>query len=262
MGNGELRDGWSEMNIAKITGWLDRELDVASFDDVSNNGVQIARDGEDVSKVAFAVDASLASVDAAVAAGAQLLVVHHGISWGGGMRRIEGGLRSVVAAAIRADLALYAVHLPLDANAKYGNNYEIARHLGLGNLRPAFSYHGNVIGVVGEHPDFGNLSAFVGEQILPSPGYRVGVCSGGAGEFAEDAKRLGCDLYVTGEASWGDVIAAENVGMKMACCGHYETETFGVRALAAGMAESLGVETVFLPRAQAGSRAPRDRQAE
>ena len=106
MGNGELRDGWSEMNIAKITGWLDRELDVASFDDVSNNGVQIARDGEDVSKVAFAVDASLASVDAAVAAGAQLLVVHHGISWGGGMRRIEGGLRSVVAAAIRADLAL------------------------------------------------------------------------------------------------------------------------------------------------------------
>jgi len=240
------------MRLQEITEWLDRELDVGAFDDVSNNGVQIAREGEDVSKVAFAVDASLASVNAAAASGAQLLVVHHGISWGGGMRRIDGGLRAVVAAAIRADLALYAVHLPLDANARFGNNYGIARHLGLRNLRPAFSYHGNVIGVVGEDPDFAKLSAFVGEEIAPSPGYRVGVCSGGAGEFAEDAKKLGCDIYVTGEASWGDVISAENAGMKMACCGHYETETFGVKALAEGMAESLGVSTVFLPRDRRG----------
>ena len=248
------------MNVKQITEWLDGELDLAAFDDVSNNGVQIARDGDDVSKVAFAVDASLASVNAAAAAGAQLLVVHHGISWGGGIRRIEGGVHAVVAAAIRANLALYAVHLPLDANPKYGNNHEIARHLGLSNIKPAFSYHGNVIGVVGENPDFAKLSALAGEEVAPVSPCRVGVCSGGAGEFAEEAKRLGCDVYVTGEASWGDVIAAENVGMKMLCCGHYETETFGVKALARGMADALGVATVFLPRSQVGSRVPRDRQ--
>ncbi len=79
----------------------------------------------------------------------------------------------------------------------------------------------------------------------------MGVCSGGAGEFAEAAKELGCGLYVTGEASWGDVIAAENCGMEMICAGHYATETFGVKALARAMRAKLRVDTVFLPRATA-----------
>ena len=74
----------------------------------------------------------------------------------------------------------------------------------------------------------------------------VGLCSGGAGEFAEEAKDLGCDLYLTGEASWGDVIAAENVGMKMLCLGHYETEVWGVRAVAKAMKRALKLVTVDL----------------
>ena len=77
------------------------------------------------------------------------------------------------------------------------------------------------------------------------------MCSGGAGEFAEEAKDLGCGLYITGEASWGEVIAAENCGMEMICAGHYATETFGVKALARAMAAKLGVETRFLPRSTA-----------
>ena len=116
----------------------------------------------------------------------------------------------------------------------YCNNYELARYLGLKNLRPAFVYHGETIGVTGTLPN----------------GKKVGVCSGGAGEFAADAKNLGCDLYVTGEASWGDVIAAENVGMRMVCAGHYATETFGVKALAKAMARQLKVATTFLPRGE------------
>ena len=75
---------------------------------------------------------------------------------------------------------------------------------------------------------------------------KVGVCSGGAGDFAEEAKRLGCDVFITGEASWGDVIAAENCGMRRECRGHYATETYGVRALAAQMKKRLGVETIDL----------------
>ena len=219
------------MKLKRILDWLARELEISKFDDVSNNGLQIAGP-ETVRKVAFAVDASLESVQAAAAAEAQLLVVHHGISWGGGIKRIEGGVFNVVKAAIDGGVAVAAYHLPLDASRKYGNNYELARFLGLKKLKPAFCYHGNVIGVTGINPQ----------------GVKVGVCSGGAGDFAETAKNLGCGLFVTGEASWGDVIAAENCGMEMICAGHYETETFGVKALARAVAGTLGVETTFLER--------------
>ena len=219
------------MKLKRILDWLDRELEVSKFDDVSNNGLQVAG-ADEVRKVAFAVDASLELVRAAADCGAQLLVVHHGISWGGGIKRLTGGIFEVVKSAIESGVALAAYHLPLDANRKHGNNYELARFLGLKDLKPAFSYHGNVIGVTG-----------VNQQ-----GVKIGVCSGGAGEFAEEAKELGCGLYITGEASWGEVIAAENCGMEMVCAGHYLTETFGVKALARAMKAKLGVATEFLPR--------------
>ncbi len=220
--------------------------------------------------VAFAVDASVKNVKAAAKAGAQLLVVHHGISWGGGIKRISGGVYNVVKAAMDANLAVYACHLPLDAHPVLGNNAQLAKLLKLKNVKQAFSYHGNVIGVVGEglkvrvfeslkvlglqnsHTfKLSNLQTFKPSNLQTfklsnSQTLRVGVCSGGAGEFAEEAKALGCDLYVTGEASWGDVIAAENVGMKMVCAGHYETEVFGVRAVAKAMAKALRVKTVDL----------------
>ena len=224
------------MKLKRILDWLARELEIAKFDDVSNNGLQIAGPS-DVTKVAFAVDASLESVKAAAACGAQLLVVHHGISWGGGIRRLTGGVYNVVKAAMEGGVALAAYHLPLDASRKYGNNYELARYLGLKNLKPAFLYHGNIIGVTGVNPH----------------GVKVGVCSGGAGEFAEEAKELGCGLYITGEASWGEVIAAENCGIEMICAGHYATETFGVKALARAIQSKLHLRTEFLPRSTATS---------
>ena len=235
------------MKLEKIVSWLDKTLNVAAFDDVSNNGLQVGRedkrretrDARDRTRdarrekgigcVAFAVDASVRAVAAAVAAGAELLVVHHGISWGGGIKRLEGGVYNVVKAAMDANLAIYACHLPLDAHPTLGNNAQLAKWFGLKNVCPAFTYHGNVIGLVGTR---GNE--------------KIGVCSGGAGEFAEEAKRLGCDRYITGEASWGDVIAAENCGMRMECLGHYETEVWGVRAVSAAMKKALKVKTVDL----------------
>lgn len=235
------------MKLAQISAWLDRELELSKFDDVSNNGLQIAREGDDIKVVAFAVDGSVASVNAAAAAGAQLLVVHHGISWGGGIRRLTDGAYNVVKAAMDANLALYGVHLPLDASKKYGNNWEIARFLKLTNVRPAFNYHGNVIGVIGTSTR--NATVTLGTQtIKQSKNQTIGICSGGAGDFGAEAKLLGCDLYVTGEASWGDVIAAENVGANMVCCGHYETETFGVKALSKALARSHKIKTKFIDR--------------
>jgi len=267
------------MKLEKIIAWMGGVLKPEKFDDVSNNGLQIARSGADIKKVAFAVDGSLRSVKAAAEAGAQLLVVHHGISWGGGIKRIEGGAYGIVKTAMDADLALYASHLPLDANKLCGNNWELARALGLKNVKSAFSYHGNVIGVVGMFS--GNASAlakrlekmfgsgaassvthFIKSVTSGGPdsfgqsinrlidksknSLTLGICSGGAGCFAPDAKALGCDLFLTGEADWGEVIAAENVGMPMICAGHYETETFGVKALMREMKKALKIATTFV----------------
>ena len=223
------------MKLEKILVWLDRTLKVADFDDVSNNGLQVEREQgtgnrEQVKVVAFAVDASVRAVEAAAKAGAQLLVVHHGISWGGGIKRFTGGVGNVVRAAMKANLAIAAYHLPLDAHPTLGNNAQLAKYFGLKKVKPAFNYHGNVIGVIGTNRH----------------GKLIGICSGGAGEFAEEAKNLGCDLYLTGEASWGDVIAAENCGMKMICAGHYETEVFGVRALSKALKKALKVKAVDL----------------
>ena len=246
------------MKLEKILSWLDRTLKVSSFDDVSNNGLQVDRlpppsdrqsnnlksNNQTISTVAFAVDASVRAVEAAAKAGAQLLVVHHGISWGGGIKRLAGGVGNVVRAAMKANLAIAAYHLPLDAHPALGNNAQLAKLLGLRKVKPAFSYHGNVIGVIGTVGAIRSID--IGGRIISIPRGVVGVCSGGAGEFAEEAKNLGCDLYLTGEASWGDVIAAENCGMEMICAGHYETEVFGVRALAKAMKKSLKVKTVDL----------------
>ena len=237
------------MKIEKIITWLDRTLKVADFDDVSNNGLQIERSEvrgqrSEVKVVAFAVDASVRAVEAAAKAGAQLLVVHHGISWGGGVRRLTGGVGNVVRAALKANLAIAAYHLPLDAHPTLGNNAQLARLLGLKRVKPAFSYHGNVIGLVGEL--FRRRSTAIGSSRYELGPGRIGICSGGAGEFAEEAKNLGCDLYLTGEASWGDMIAAENCGMRMICAGHYETEVFGIRALSKAMEKALKIRTVDL----------------
>ena len=246
------------MKIEKIISWLDRTLKVADFDDVSNNGLQVDRfpspdtrhqapgTAHEVRTVAFAVDASVKAVEDAAKAGAQLLVVHHGISWGGGIRRVTGGVGNVVRAAIGGNIAICAYHLPLDAHPVLGNNAQLAKLLGLRRVKPAFSYHGNVIGLVGELSR--RQSIAIGSRRYEFGPGRIGICSGGAGEFAEEAKNLGCNLYLTGEASGGDVIAAENAGMRMISCGHYETEVFGVRALAKAMKKALKLRTVDLTK--------------
>lgn len=235
------------MKLKEITAWLDRELALEKFNDVSNNGLQIDRDGGEITCVAFGVDASVAFLERAAAAGAQLCVVHHGISWGGGIQRLVGPDYMIVRTAFRHDLALYGAHLPLDANRRCGNNWELARFLKLKKVRPAFAYRGNVIGVVGEVSRTADHRLGV-QTVSLKKGQILGICSGGAGEEVVEAKALGCDLYLTGEASWQDVIAAENLAMPMVCCGHYETETFGVKKLAKLLAQALPIKTVFIGR--------------
>ncbi len=245
--------------IESITGWLDETLAVASFHDASNNGLQIAREGNEVTRVALGVDASTDFFRRAAEANCQFCVVHHGLSWNGGIRRLTGSAYRAVKAAMTHNLALYAVHLPLDANKTYGHNWEIARHLGLSAIRPAFDYHGQVIGVMGQlkasdpiaavkelFPEVTSVGVFPIQSRRGNDVWTVGVCSGGGAGCAEEAAELGCDFLLTGEANWAEVIAAENVGMPLCLAGHYQTEVFGLKALAAAMPSHLPVETVFL----------------
>ena len=218
------------MKLMKIVEWLNATLKPEKFHDASKNGLQLRRRGDEIDAVAFAVDGSVRSVRAAADAGAQLLVVHHGILWKGHLRDKGPAVEKVIAAARETNVALYASHLPLDAHPELGNNRGLADYFGLTDLQPAFNYHGNVIGLTGRNPQ----------------GRLIGVCSGGAGGFAAEAQRLGCDLYVTGEADWAEKIAAENLGMKMLCGGHYETETFGVKALGQALGKALGITTTFV----------------
>jgi dinuclear metal center YbgI/SA1388 family protein len=245
------------MKLEKIVSFINDTLNVKAFSDVSNNGLQIARRGDDVECVAFGVDASVKFIEEAASLGAQLAVVHHGISWGGGIKSVTGGMYNVIEAAIKNNIALYGVHLPLDANNDVGHNWSIARALGLEKIESAFNYHGETIGCMGEFASPMSGGEFLelvkknisenttGWNFNPSDKIRkVGVCSGGAGSFATTAKHLGCDIYLTGEADWGEVISAENENAPMICAGHYETEIFGIRKLAEKMKKNLGVKTV------------------
>ncbi len=242
-----------EPDCRLIARLLDEELRTAAFRDRSNNGLQIENDGP-VTRLAVAVDASLETFDAAARAGAQMLIVHHGLSWGDSLARIDGLNRRLVAAALSRNLALYASHLPLDAHPTLGNNAQIAALIGLTRTRPFMEYHGQRIGVAGLLPMPLPRDAFaelVRETLRPRRLERfdygpalirsVGVCSGGAPEGVDAAAREGLDLYLCGEANLQAYNLAKQWGQNALFAGHYATERTGPRALGLWLAERTGL---------------------
>lgn len=136
--------------LSDIVAELNTQLRLSEFaGDPSNNGLQVEGAPRGVAKICFGVDASPEFYEAALAHGADLLVVHHGISWGPSLARIAGSNYALVAPLIKADAALYAAHLPLDAHPTLGNNAGLARALGLQELQPFAQYHGYTIGMKG-----------------------------------------------------------------------------------------------------------------
>lgn len=246
------------MNCNEIAALLDRELRLSAFSDVSNNGLQIENEGP-VTRVATAVDASLETFEAAAARGAQMLLVHHGLSWGNSLARITGVNRRLVAAALRHNLAVYAAHLPLDAHPRLGNNAQLALALGLTRVRPFMDYHGQTIGCAGLLPEPLTRDAFerrVREAVRPrrverfdfgAPLLRtVGICSGGAPEGIAQAAREGLDVYLCGEANLVAYNLARDWGANALFAGHYATERFGVRALGEWLAKETDLPVEFI----------------
>ncbi len=236
--------------LKTLVALLDETLAIDAFRDTSNNGLQIANNGT-VTRVVAGVDASLRLLREAAARGADCVVCHHGLSWGDSLKRITGLNHRLVAFALEHNIAVYAAHLPLDAHPRYGNNAQLCRALGLSGLKPAFAYHGETIGFTAAYAKAIPFSAFCGRvRASVSPDIRVldfgpegvktvGVVSGGASDMIDQAAELGLDAYLTGEPSLQGYNQAEHLNQNVIFAGHYATETFGVRALAALIARKL-----------------------
>ena len=228
--------------------------------DPSLNGIQIQNSAPDslpITKVAFAVDACEATARAASEAGAQVLVVHHGLFWGH-CQTLTGNFYKRAASFIKNDLALIAYHIPLDANNPYGNNFGLAAALGLKNVE-AFGYWRSMpIGAFGElsspaTPD--TLAASLSKitktdcralAFGKSEIRTVGIISGGASEDVEQAVELGLDCYITGEFQHEQYHFAEECGINVIAGGHYGTETMGVSLLKEKVEKELGLSTLFI----------------
>ena len=245
------------IHLQRVTRFLDNTLQNNAFTDSSNNGLQIANQGS-VSSIAVGVDASLRFLQAAHEQGADFVICHHGLSWADSLKRITELNYELVAFAITHNIAVYASHLPLDAHPLYGNNAQLAKLLKLKNVEPAFSYHGNIIGVTGSLPKpiaFTDFCALVKQHLVcesraldfgPKRVHKIGIVSGGGSDMIDEAKALGVDAFLTGEPSLQGYTLAENLKMNALFAGHYATELTGVRALANLVTRKLRVPSTVI----------------
>jgi dinuclear metal center YbgI/SA1388 family protein len=247
----------SSIMRSQLVRYLDGYLKIASIPDSSLNGLQVEGRAR-IRRAAFAVDASLETIRAAARAGAGILIVHHGLFWGRG-ERITGVMRKRIGALVESDLSLYAAHLPLDCHEEVGNNVEIARLLGLELGEKFADYHGVLIGFTARAKTPVARGALVRtvEKTLrcrverldfgPARIRRVGIVSGGAAEYAAEAKTLGCDAFITGETSHSAYHSAKEARINVIYAGHYASETVGVKALARHLRRKFGIDCRFIP---------------
>ena len=242
--------------LAAIADYLDHYLDIAGVPDYEGayNGLQVASSGR-VERVAAAVDASERTVVEAVRRGCDLLLVHHGLFWGGGAP-VTGRMYRRLRPLLTADVAVYSAHLPLDVHEEVGNNAVLARALGIALEGRFGSYRGADLGWWGRldvkrEVLAARLDETLGGRVRmlafgPEVIRTVGVITGGAGSLIESAAEAGLDAYITGEGAHHTYFDAEEGGMNVFYGGHYATETWGVRALAAHLESHFGLPWEFI----------------
>lgn len=224
--------------------------------DASVNGIQVENSGE-IEKAAFAVDASVETIDEAASRDADLLVVHHGIVWGS-IERLTGQGYDRFRRLVENDIALYVSHLPLDAHGEIGNNAVLIRELG-GSPDEGFGeIGGRDVGYVGELDEGVGFEEFV-ERVESVTGFdpdvlgfgddkveRVAVLTGAGGGHIDEAADVDADVFVSGEPKHRAYHDAKEHGVNAVFAGHYHTETFGVRELQRVVEEEFGVATTFI----------------
>jgi dinuclear metal center YbgI/SA1388 family protein len=246
----------STATLAAIVNYCDRVLrtrEIGDYDGAAN-GLQMENSGS-VTRLAATVDASMATVKMAIAAKADLLIVHHGLFWSPA-HPWTGRKHELLRLLIENNLAIYSSHLPLDLHSQLGNNAQLAAALGLKNLKPFFESHGQNIGLqtsqkISRADLAARLERATGAKPKVIPGGqeicgRIGIVTGGAGGDLARAAAAGVDAFITGEGPHWTYALAEDLGVNVFYGGHYATETFGVKALAADLSKKFRLPWVFL----------------
>lgn len=244
------------MKRSELVNYLDDFLNIGAIDDYGPQGLQVEAAGEDVQRVALAVDTAPPVIDAAAEWGAQMLLVHHGLLWRS-VERIAGPLGQRVRALLQNGIHLYAAHLPLDAHPVVGNNAVLARMLDV-NVQEWWCTPTNVpLAVLGDAPHGTGLQPLVAKIELelnttarvlahgPQQVSRIAILSGFGADHVAGARALGADTFLTGETSHANFWAAADHGINVIYAGHYATETVGVRALGRHLAQQFGLEVQF-----------------
>lgn len=227
------------------------------FKDYGPNGLQVEGKPE-VRKIVSGVTASLALIDAAIAAGADAIFVHHGLFWRGQDGRVTGWMKQRLQKLLAHDINLYAYHLPLDAHPQLGNNAQLAKVLGLTPLEGEGSRFGEQdLGWLGSttHTRSQALAAHI-QQVLNRPVVhvepaqaaikKVAWCTGGAQGYFEAAIAAGADVFITGEISEPQAHYAREMGVAYIACGHHASERYGAPAVAGHVAGLLGLQHEFV----------------
>ncbi len=241
---------------SELENYCNELLEASAFDDYCPNGLQLDTGGGTVHCLVSGVTASQSLIDAAVAAGADLLLVHHGYFWKGEPAPLTGIKGRRIHTLFRNGISLLAYHLPLDAHPELGNNRCLGQSLGFSEGAPAEVEGGLVWQAELPAPEsaeqFGaRILHALGRRPLHLPGgaeriARVGWCSGAAQGQIEQAAELGLDAFVSGEVSEQTTHQARELGIHYFAAGHYATERFGVQALGGHLAETFGLEHRFI----------------
>lgn len=244
------------MKTVDLVAYLDGYLRVAEVPDYPNalNGLQVQNGGE-ATRIAAAVDASEQTISEAAEAGCDFLVVHHGLFWDGNLP-ITGRRYRRIRALLDAGIALYSAHIPLDLHPGVGNNAVLARALGIEVQGGFGEFRGMELGVRGRlelrrEALAARLDELLGCRIKLVPGGKervssVGVITGGGGNMIASAIDAGLDAYITGEGAHHTYFDAMEGGINVYYAGHYATETWGVRALAAHLEQRFDLPWTFL----------------
>jgi dinuclear metal center YbgI/SA1388 family protein len=236
----------------EILAFANEYLDLASYSDFGPMGLQV-NGSADVRKIACGVSASRELFVRAGEAGAQMVLVHHGLFWDGSSRVIDPVMKERLKALFDYDLSLVAYHLALDAHPEVGNNALLARELGVKAEKrfTDWGYGGPLDKPVPISEFASTVERQLGRPPLvfsygPEQVERVAILSGGAARHLADAAAEGYDCFVTGEADEPTKHAAKESGVHFVAGGHYATETLGVRALSAKLADQFGLEWEFV----------------
>jgi dinuclear metal center YbgI/SA1388 family protein len=245
-----------KVSLKTIVAHCDKILRTREIGDYDGalNGLQVENSGA-VTRIAAAVDASLATAKLAIVAKADLLIVHHGLFWSP-RQPWTGKNYELLRLLAENNLAIYSSHLPLDAHPKLGNNALLCAALGLKNLKPIFESHGQTIGFksqtkISRNELSAKLERATGAKPKIIPGgkkicEKIGVVTGGAGGDLKLAASEGVDTFITGEGPHWTYALAEELGLNVFYGGHYATETFGVKALAAELSKKFRLSWEFL----------------